>query len=481
MALECKKTRDQVHTFGKTSIRSLSSGFSFKPYATAAKPEDEVQIPSPAIFDFAQNLTDEPVNPRRLPVAAACATHLELLEVFYVIRQKILMSKEIDASFVIQPNRTEKTGYNGDHKTLRDDTLWTRRQVKWPKYLEFAAVRFLHWLRILEENKDYMTVVVNGLRMLQYLPPLDILMIWHSFMLNPRLYMDHCQNHILYQIRMPWKLVHQAIDNRNWTLTIDKHASNAYERLTNMPANLFEQFETWHSQIIPANEDAIRTLSKFHLEGENQSTIDARLNAAIFSKSSSTRLDGKYFNLFNTTDTKLAVQLRDAVIRQAEFVDKMSARMWIRSPALEGTLRRGIQRYLNFLTLLKLYPKGTIVPTLDIDLVWHTHQCTGGAYAKGMKAITGRFVNHDDTIVKEKLDDGFDKSRGLYKIHFAQEYRTCGCWDCEALVSELEGVQDREASDVDMGAIAARVMEEVRFHRAYEVAIRLKKPLPIRS
>lgn len=482
MALESKRTKEKLHASGKSFIHSISHGYSAKTYRTTSNPEEEPLIPSPAIFDIGQHGPDQqPTDVRRLPVAAACATHLELLEVFYVIRQKILMSKDADASFGIEPKREKKTGYNGDHKTLKDSTLLTRRQVKWPKYIEFAAVRFINWVRALEQNTDEMTVIVNGARTLRYLPPLDVVMVWHSFMLNPRLFMENCQNHVIHQLRMPWKLVHQAIDNRNWTFTPDEEASNKFEELNSIPPNLFDQFESWHSQEIPENDDGIRLLPNFQLEEEGLSTIFMRLNIPKFSESKhSTRLDSKYFKLFKETDARLAVQLRDAVIRQSEFVDKMNARMWVRSPALEGTLRRAIGRYDKFLTLMRLYPKITVVPTLDIDLVWHTHQCTAVAYVKGMKAIVGRFINHDDTIVKEKLGVGFDITRGLFRVHFAQEYRVCGCWDCEALTSELE-IACRRGGDVDMAAITESIVREVRYHQAVEVAIRGKKPLPIRN
>jgi hypothetical protein len=252
-------------------------------------------------------------------------------------------------------------------------------------------------------------------------------------------------------------------------MAIGEEASRAYQQLNNLPADLFELFETWHAQITPSGDGQVASLAEFELrDGSTCLDLDS---------SDASHLVVRFTSLFTSTDAKLAVLLRDAVIRQAEFVDKMNGRMWIRSPALQGTLRRAIARYANFLTLMRLYPGSTIVPTLDIDLVWHTHQCTGAAYVQGMRAIVGRFVNHDDTIARDRLDVGFDASRGFYRVHFAQEYRACGCWDCEALMSELEAV----GGDVDMDAVARRVMEEVRYHRAVEVAIRMKRPLPIRS
>ena len=68
-------------------------------------------------------------------------------------------------------------------------------------------------------------------------------------------------------------------------------------------------------------------------------------------------------------DKSTAIGLRDAVIRQSKFVDKMHDYLWIRSSALDGTLRRAIDRYDKFLKLYKLYPTTMFVPALDIELV----------------------------------------------------------------------------------------------------------------
>jgi len=39
-----------------------------------------------------------------------------------------------------------------------------------------------------------------------------------------------------------------------------------------------------------------------------------------------------------------------------------------------------------------------LVPTLDIDLVWHAHQTIHDAYTKYSKRVAGRLINHDDSI-----------------------------------------------------------------------------------
>jgi hypothetical protein len=168
----------------------------------------------------------------------------------------------------------------------------------------------------------------------------------------------------------------------------------------------------------------------------------------------------------NTTVTKLV----DAVQRQASFVDKMEKQLWIRSPAVEGTLRRAIDRYGKFLKLFKLYPKTMLVPTLDIDLVWHTHQCSPSRYDVGMVKMVGRLIGHDDKLGEGILNSGFTRTKDLYRIRFGQEYQVCNCWDCEALLSAVSSHSSETQPDNE--AIARHVHENVAYHRAVEIARR---------
>jgi len=173
---------------------------------------------------------------------------------------------------------------------------------------------------------------------------------------------------------------------------------------------------------------------------------------------------------------QLLWELENAVLRQFAFVEKMGKHAWLRSPALEGTLRRAVERYEKYLGLFKMYPKRMFVPTADIDLVWHTHLCSPPRYQIAVSRLAGRFINHDDTISKETLDDGLETTTNLFRIRFGEEYSRCLCWDCEALRSALE----KSTDEVDYKAISETVSLDVAFHRAVEIARRSKKPLPAR-
>jgi hypothetical protein len=116
------------------------------------------------------------------------------------------------------------------------------------------------------------------------------------------------------------------------------------------------------------------------------------------------------------------------------------------------------------------------VPTLDIDLVWHTHQCSAMKYYKTTQEVAGKFVNHDDSIVQDKLNVGMKDTMDLYRIRFGREYHICGCWDCEALQSAME----QAGTEPNWDAIAHQVSDDVAYYRAVEVARRTSKPIPLR-
>lgn len=161
-------------------------------------------------------------------------------------------------------------------------------------------------------------------------------------------------------------------------------------------------------------------------------------------------------------------ELVSAVKRQSTFVDEMDKQLWIRSPAARVTIDRAITRYERFLKLFKLYPGTMLVPTLDIDLVWHTHQCSPAQYELSVVEMTGRFVDHNDKLGTATLNPAFEKTKALYRIRFASEYQICVCWDCEALRSAT-AVRGNNVH-IDTASVARDAYLKVAYHRAVEMA-----------
>jgi hypothetical protein len=61
-------------------------------------------------------------------------------------------------------------------------------------------------------------------------------------------------------------------------------------------------------------------------------------------------------------------------------------------------LRAAEQRYKGFLQLFRMTDsKFFLVPTYDIDLIWHAHQLNPIAYSDDMTRILGKVLNHDDS------------------------------------------------------------------------------------
>jgi hypothetical protein len=480
MSLTTPDTIDALHKCSKSQLSNLTSPYNLQAqtYRTAQHPREEPVIPSESLFNFDTLSIDQRETATAvLPSIASCATHLQLLQVLFVLRQNIFTSTDIDASCGIEPERVTKTGVNGDTKTFKDESLWAKRQAKWTMFVEHAAVRFLVWRRCLAESPPGSMVkkTGDGSLELKTLPPLDVLMVWHSFMLNPRLLARHCRDERLYHLRMPWSAVHDSIRSHDWTFIHGEGDSAAFSATTGLPANLYKQFSEWHTSIAPSGP----TLDTLTLS--DAKPLDATAKTTL-KPGSSTDTVIRYTQAFASINGTLAIQLRDAVIRQTSFVDKMNRHLWIRSPAIVGTLTRAQTRYRNFLTLLRLHPGHTIVPTLDIDLVWHTHQCAPAEYAASTEAVVGRFINHDDTIAKISLSVSYDATRTFYRVRFGDEYLMCGCWDCEALLSGVdEALRAGSDGGLDMATVAKKALDSVLYYRAVEVAVRKRQPLPVRD
>ena len=165
------------------------------------------------------------------------------------------------------------------------------------------------------------------------------------------------------------------------------------------------------------------------------------------------------------------ISLEGSALRQSKYVELMGRYLWIRSPALTSTLNQALSRYKNVITLFAKYPQTTLAPTPDIDLVWHTHQCSPARYRAFAKQQTGGTeIDHNDGLGQGTIDDARRRTGDLYKRGFGEEYELCFCWDCEAVRAASEGL---EAGDEEgLEKVVEEVARNVTFHRAVEVARR---------
>jgi len=423
--------------------------------------EEVPVIPNPSLFNFS-NGKDQQDASFRLPTIAECATHLELLAVFSTLRGKVLNSSPI--------NRT--MGFASETRPSQAQVdAW--QEEKWTKYVEFAVVRFLEWRSHIEPRRKAGSIHKDlfGATDARNIP-LDVLMVWSAFMLNPALYEKHCSKEFIYEIGLPWKVIHESIDCELEWLWAPEREGGGHMETSGFGMDLFRMFETWQ---FPTKQEPSKQYPGLR---EFEFIKESVINNNCPNKEHKELVD-RYVKAFANVDWTLATKLKEAVLRQESFWRKMTDIMWIRSPAVEGTLERAIRRYEKFMEIMEKQPETIVVPTLDIDLVWHTHQCSGGrAYAAQTRLRTGHFVNHDDKLKKTSLGEGYGATRVLYRRLFGTEYRICGCWECELLISEMEKVVHLEPAKVNMASIVDKVKKDMLFYRAVESMRRHGRRLP---
>lgn len=132
--------------------------------------------------------------------------------------------------------------------------------------------------------------------------------------------------------------------------------------------------------------------------------------------------------------------LISAVNRQLKFAAKMTCLAWRHSPFLHATLTSAITRYQRFFLMMKEHSQ--LAPTLDIDLVWHTHQLMPSAYWEYSHEVVGRFVNHNDMISKDTAGLSLRNAVVVYEESFKESYSLCFCWSCEASRHSVRPVEE---------------------------------------
>ncbi|RAK98957.1 uncharacterized protein BO80DRAFT_386665 [Aspergillus ibericus CBS 121593] len=300
-----------------------------------------------------------------LPTAGECAVHLELLEVFHALRTRIIQSKELDRVFGLHSSRLRNPRRSRESQGTE----------KWHRFVSLAVERFQHWIRaaekLLEQDDNDQTHI---------LPPVDILMVWHAFLLNPLDYKNFGTSHQFHrtlEVPFPWGTIHNSINPTTWSYTLTSQNKQWLESSANIPTDLF-----------------------LSLTNTTQSTPPQPNRTPM--TSTPTENDSLLHN----------------VLRQTIFIDHMHTLMWIRSPDIEVIIDDARESYDNFVELFRLHPGVVLVPTLAIDLVWHTHLCSAARYTTCMMERIGRFINHDDKLGKGTLDDGFERTKALFEKEF---------------------------------------------------------------
>lgn len=182
----------------------------------------------------------------------------------------------------------------------------------------------------------------------------------------------------------------------------------------------------------PTMHDARKAIEEVLRTEDNIKRIDDVTSSGIYKLPSVSRIAirkmmSRYWENFSI----FALDLGGAVMRQGLFGEKMCKLDWLHSPSVHSTMTRLLTKYERFLTIMSRNPQCLTVPTLDVDLAWHTHQLSPVIYYRYTVNLAERFIDHDDKIAEHTLSKQFEWTSKMYQTMYGEVYSECTCWYCE--------------------------------------------------
>ncbi len=114
----------------------------------------------------------------------------------------------------------------------------------------------------------------------------------------------------------------------------------------------------------------------FHLAPPEAAAADTKLTAAT------------------AASAALSYDIAAAAQRQRDFLWQVAPPQYEHAAFLAD----GARRYAQLLALMGTHPKVFLVPSYDMDLLWHAHMAWPAAYARDTAALCGFVAPHDDGV-----------------------------------------------------------------------------------
>jgi hypothetical protein len=164
--------------------------------ADTSHPEDVPVAPALSVYFQGSLSAAGTISDREeAPSVSQAAAHLMLLEVFWSFKDRFLNPSDDVKSFF-----GAALGWLETRKWDDAD-----REMLWKIVVEIAVGRFEAWWKVVgreveaakwNDQREETPKDGPGKKLMELpaemLPPIDVLMVWHSFMLNPRSYYDDC-------------------------------------------------------------------------------------------------------------------------------------------------------------------------------------------------------------------------------------------------------------------------------------------------
>lgn len=126
-------------------------------------------------------------------------------------------------------------------------------------------------------------------------------------------------------------------------------------------------------------------------------------------------LDEKLFKAIKSIDLNKIIE---------KLCDSVHGRGWTYERALAAA-----DAYTKFLYLTEKHIDSAIVPTKDIDEVWHAHILDTRSYIRDCNRVFGRYVHHNPffgfggATAEDCLESSFRSTQELFRLTFNQEYQ----------------------------------------------------------
>ena len=102
----------------------------------------------------------------------------------------------------------------------------------------------------------------------------------------------------------------------------------------------------------------------------------------------------------------------------------------------DDDVSRAVHQYRRFLSLKLRFPGANLVPTDDIDLVWHTHILDTENYASDCQMLFGSFLHHDPYFgefgneTQEEMGEMFNETSELWAREYGETLETPELFRC---------------------------------------------------
>ncbi|KAJ7017845.1 hypothetical protein C8F04DRAFT_1199873 [Mycena alexandri] len=261
---------------------------------------------------------------------------------------------------------------------------------RWAWFVGLSVERFERWCRALRPHHASKKLT---------LPPLDVLMVWHAYMLSPGWYSEDT-NRI-----EALKGLRDAGIAFGAALAIDQplqrriHRGTLYTETRPMDheraQNIKKTMMSTDSLKRPTTWISDETYTDFVLEEANckPETLKRRLSR----------------NMHNQGGRLLVDRIMSVYVDDKMFSVELV----------------GVVSVPCFLDLTWEFPKSFFIPTLDIDLVWHTHQLMTTVYAHDTSTHMDRYIDHNDKVEESQLTNSFDDTCQKWKSKYGLNYMDC--------------------------------------------------------